>query len=62
MYSGNTLDEMLGYFVDNKITFGELKEYMLDNDFDMSDIDVNSLFALRAINKAKKKGVIQNVN
>ena len=59
MYSGNTLDEMLTYFVDDKITFGELKEYMLDNGFDMADIDVNSLFALRTVNRAKKKGVIQ---
>lgn len=58
MYTGNTLDEMIAFFVDDKITFAELKTYLLENGFETSDIDVNHLFALRALNKAKRKGVI----
>ena len=60
MHNGNnTLDDMITAFIQCKIEFKDLKEYMLNNEFDMSDIDVNGIFVSRAIYKAKKKGVIQ---
>lgn len=50
---------MVTAFIQCKIEFKDLKEYMLNNEFDMSDIDVNGIFVARAIYKAKKKGVIE---
>lgn len=55
----NTLDDMITAFIQGKIEFKDLKEYMLDNEFEMSDIVENGIFAARAIYKIKKKGVIE---